>query len=467
MLPPFGPRRRAVHRTKAPGAVGAAPAHDNLLHSRQGVPATIGIRARPFAEDELQDRIGKYQIRRELGRGSSSVVYLAHDEFYNSEVAVKVYGGEAAGNTQFVSEAALAGKLVHPHIVTILDAVTEKDLSYVAMEYVPGGNLYRYTSAQRLLPVADVIQIGFKCCGALDYAFREGVVHRDIKPANILVSEGTEVKVADFGAAFVHGAQTTQRARIGSPSYVAPEQIRDEPLTHQSDMFSLGVVLYELLSGARPFRGETRLDTLHRVLHATPAPLRLTRPELPPALEPIVARMLQKSPADRYANWAELALDLARVGRLSLYEQAILDSEKFTALRASRMLSALLDAELWEIARIGQWRRVPAQTTLLREGEIGDSLFLLGEGEAKVTLQGRLLDVLRRGESFGEMAYVRGAQARRGATVQTTTDALAVELPSATLETLSTGCQLHLVRALLAATADRLEMSNARVARSA
>jgi serine/threonine protein kinase len=415
----------------------------------------------------VQERIGKYQIRHELGRGSASVVYLAHDEFCDSEVAVKVYEGEAAVNTQFVSEAALAGKLVHPHIVSILDAVAEDERSYVAMEYVPGGNLYRYTTAERLLPVADVIQIGFKCCGALDYAFREGVVHRDIKPANILVAEGTEVKLADFGAAFVYSAQTTQRNRIGSPSYIAPEQIRDEPLTHQSDMFSLGVVLYELLSGVRPFRGETRLDTLHRVVHATPAPLRQARPELLPALEPIVARMLQKSPADRYASWADLALDLARVGQLSLYDQAIPDSEKFTALRTSPLLSALLDAELWEIARIGLWQRVPAQATLVREGETGDSLFLLGQGEAKVTLQGRLLDVLRRGESFGEMAYIRGAQARRGATVQTTTDALVIELPRTKLETLTTGCQLHLVRALLGATAERLEMSNARVARSA
>ena len=414
----------------------------------------------------MQDRIGKYQIKGELGRGSASVVYLAYDEFYNSEVAVKIYRGDAAVNTQFVSEAALAGKLVHPHIVTILDAAAEDEQSYVAMEYVPGGNLYRYTAAERLLPVADVIQIGFKCCGALDYAFREGVVHRDIKPANILIAEGTEVKVADFGAAFVYGAQTTQRNRIGSPSYIAPEQIRDEPLTHQSDMFSLGVVLYELLSGTRPFRGETQLDTLHRVVHATPAPLRQARPDLPPALDPIVARMLQKSPADRYASWAELALDLARVGRLSLYDQAIPDSEKFTALRASPLLSALSDAELWEIARIGVWQRVPAQTTLVREGETGDSLFLVGEGEAKVTLQGRLLDVLRRGESFGEMAYIRGGQARRGATVQTTTDALVVELPRARLDTLTTGCQFHLVRALLGAMADRLEMSNARVARS-
>ena len=226
------------------------------------------------------------------------------------------------------------------------------------------------------------------------------------------------------------------------------------------------MVAYECLAGRRAFDGESSVQIALRHIREQPPPLRQARPDLPPEIEPIVARMMQKNPADRYANWAELALDLARVGRLSRYDQAIMDSEKFTALRTSPLLSALVDAELWEIARIGLWQRVPAQTTMVREGDTGDSLFLLGEGEAKVTLQGRLLDVLQRGESFGEMAYIRGGQTRRGATVQTTTDALVVELPRSRLDTLTPGCQLHLVRALLAATADRLEMSNARVARS-
>jgi serine/threonine protein kinase len=414
----------------------------------------------------VQERVGKYRIKRELGRGAASVVYLAYDEYYNADLALKIYRPDAGLNPQFVSEAALAGRLVHPHIVTILDAVHDDHRSYVAMEYVPGGNLHAYTLPQRLLPVADVIQIGFKCCGALDYAFREGVVHRDIKPANILKSDGTDVKVGDFGAAFVSGEQTTQRNRMGSPSYIAPEQIRDEPLTHQSDMFSLGAVLYELLTGCRAFRGQNPAEIMNQVATATPIPLAKLRGELPAALEPILSRMLQKSPGDRYPSWAELALDLARVGRLSVYDQAILDSEKFTALRAAPLLHAMSDAELWELAAIGNWRRVPAHSLLLREGEPGESLFLLGEGEVKVTLQGRLLDVLRRGECFGEMAYVRGEQTRRGATVQTTADALVVELPRSRLENVSAGCQLHLARALLAVMADRLDMSNARVARA-
>jgi len=415
------------------------------------------------------ERVGKYQIKRELGKGTDSTVYLAYDEFYGADVAVKVYN-DAGGaretrvfKIQFVSEAALAGKLLHPHIVTILDAVVDDRFTYVAMEYVHGGNLSRYTSAEHLLPVADVIEIAFKCCGALDYAYRQGVVHRDIKPANILVARGTDVKVADFGAAFVRDAETTQKLRMGSPSYVAPEQIRDDPLTHQSDMYSLGVVLYELLVGRRPFYGRNTAELLNIVLSEEPAPPSTWRPDLPAELDALVLRMLQKYPEDRYPDWAELALDLARIGRLSVYDQVVRDSEKFLALRPATLLAQLSDADLWELTRVGQWRRVPSQTLLVAEGDTGDSLFFLARGEAKVTARGRLLNVLRAGDCVGEMAYARGEASVRQATVETTTDALVVELGRSSLEGLSPGCQLHLNRALLRTLADRLEFANVRL----
>ena len=417
----------------------------------------------------MLERVGKYQLKRELGKGTRSTVYLAYDEFYGSDVAVKVYDDEGQSpasrvpRAQFLSEAALAGKLSHPHIVTILDAVVEERFSYVAMEYVHGGNLYRFTSPERLLPVADVVEIAFKCCGALDYAYRQGVVHRDIKPANILVARGTDVKVADFGAAFVRDAETTQKLRIGSPSYVAPEQIRDDPLTHQSDMYSLGVVLYELLVGRRPFYAGNMEDLLAMVLGEDPVRPSVWRPELPEELDVVVQRMLCKYPQERYPDWAELALELARIGHLSVYDQVIRDSEKFLALRPAALLTQFSDADLWELTRIGQWRRVPSQTVLLNEGKSGDSLFILARGEAKVTARGRLLNVLRAGECFGEMAYARDQAASRQATVETSTDALLVELTRSALDGLSIGCQLQLNRALLRALADRLELANVRL----
>ena len=417
----------------------------------------------------MLERVGKYRIKHELGRGTSSVVYLAYDEFADTEIALKVHESEGAVRDarvfkgQFLSEAALAGKLHHPHIVAILDAVVDEHYTYVAMEYVHGGNLLRYTSADRLLPVADVIEMAFKCCGALDYAYRHGVVHRDIKPANILVARGTEVKLADFGAAFLRDLETTQRVRVGSPSYIAPEQIRDDPLTHQSDMFSLGVCLYELLIGRRPFTGSTTAEILDNVLNQNPMPPIALRSELPAELNELVLRMLQKYPEDRYPDWAELALHLARLGRFSVFDQAIRDSEKFLALRPSALLKALSDAEVWEIARIGRWRRVPSQSALLREGEPGDSVLLLARGEAKVTSRGRLLNVLHAGDCFGEMGYVQEQISNRQATVETTTDALVAELPREYLDALSLSCQLKFNRALLRALADRLALANMRL----
>jgi len=418
----------------------------------------------------MLERVGKYAIRRELGRGTASIVYLAYDEFYGSDVAVKVYyveggdSGHKAFRSQFLSEAALAGKLVHPHIVTILDAVVDEQHTYIAMEYVRGGSLVRYTTPSRLLPISDVIEVAYKCCGALDYAYKKGVVHRDIKPANILCAEGTDVKVADFGAAFLRDAETTQRMRVGSPAYIAPEQIREDPLTHQSDMFSLGVVLYELLVGTRPFVGDTAAQILDRVLRQDPVPPTALRPDLPAEIDDIVLRMMQKYPADRYPGWAELALDLARAGKLSRFDQAIRDSEKFVALRAAALLADLTDAEIWELTRVGQWRRVPPQTVLVREGDAGDSLFILAQGEAKVTVRGRLLNVLHAGDCLGEMAYAQGEGAARQATVEATADALVAELAPAALAGLTLPCQLHLNRALLRAVVDRLALANRRLA---
>jgi serine/threonine protein kinase len=417
----------------------------------------------------MVDRIGKYEVRSVLGRGKSSVVYLAYDEFLNSDLAVKVYLPESepqlanAASVQFVSEASLAGKLVHPHIVTIVDAVAEPNLRYVAMEYVPGGNLQRHTIRDRLLAVDEVVQIGFKCCGALDYAHRHGVVHRDIKPSNILVSSGSDVKVADFGAAFVRGVLSTQHSRLGSPAYVAPEQIRDQPPSPQGDMFSLGVMLYEMLVGEKPFRGADLAETLDRILHLDPTPPSRLRPELPPTVDPIVLRMLSKAPGDRYGNWAEVALELARLGRMSVYDQIVPDSEKYSTLRASTLLQDFDELEIWELARLATWRRVPAQDVLVREGESGDSLFVLARGAAKVMVQGRLLDLLRAGDCFGDMAFVQGPGAVRSATVQTSTDAIVAEFPRATLGNLTVESRLHLANALLRVMAERLTFLNARL----
>jgi len=427
-----------------------------------------------FAESQAKttvERIGKYQIKKLLGKGTLGTVYLGVDPFANSKVAVKlidpsVFRDPAQGNVlrkQFLNEASLAGKLSHPHIVSILDAEVGTDCNYVVMEYVPGGSLAKFTRTQSLLAVKDVIEIGFKCCGALDYASRQGIVHRDVKPANIMVVSKTEVKLSDFGAAYLQKALSTQILNIGSPAYMSPEQISAKALTQHSDMFSLAVVLYELLTGHQPFIARSMSSLFQMILNQEPLPPSALRPSLSPDLDRVLLIALKKNPQDRYPGWADFALELAKVGQLSVYDQEIPDSEKFPSLRAMEILKQLSDAEIWELVNAGRWSRLPAQSVILRENEPGQSLYFLTQGQVKVTKHGRLLGTLRGGECFGEMSYIRSGVLPRQATIESLTEVVIVELKSADLEHLSDGCQLRFSRALMRTLVDRLALANVRI----
>src|SRR4051812_49205558 len=266
----------------------------------------------------MTERVGKYELISLLGEGASGSVHLATDTFSGAEVALKVINpaifkdpefGEVL-REQFLNEASLAGKLNHPHIVAILDAVVTEDAGYIAMEYVAGSNLSKYADPANLLSLGDAIEVGFKCCGALDYAFREGVIHRDIKPANIMVGGGTEVKITDFGAALLRTGKINDTVSIGTPAYMSPEQINGDTLTHKTDMYCVGVVLYELLTGRRPFVSDTMPGLIQKVLRDVPAAPGTLRPSLPRGLDELVMKALAKNPDDRYASWAEFALEI-------------------------------------------------------------------------------------------------------------------------------------------------------------
>jgi eukaryotic-like serine/threonine-protein kinase len=424
----------------------------------------------PF-EMDLSLQIGKYDIRRQLGKGATGTVYLAVDTFSGKEVALKVIEPEvfrdpefgAVYRSQFLNEASLAGKLKHPHIVSILDAVVQEDSGHIAMEVVGGGDLSQHVSANSLLPVADVLQIGFKCCGALAYAFNEGIVHRDIKPANIMIAQGTEVKIADFGAALLRKAHAVQTASIGSPYYMSPEQLEEAPLTHHSDMYCLGVVLYELLTGRRPFEADSLQMLVEKILHQQAAPPSSVRPSLPKEIDRVVLRAMGKKPEFRYETWADFALALSDVGKLVLPPDAIMDSEKYVGLKRVEMLANLSDAELWELTAAGRWTRIAAKQAIVRENEPGKSFFFLAQGQVKVTLDGHLLNTISEGESFGEMAYIRGGVMPRHATVESMTSILLAEFDPEALDQMSLGAQLQLTRALVRNLVDRLDLANARL----
>ena len=421
---------------------------------------------------DLSLQVGKYDVQKLLGKGATGTVYLAKDTFSGKEVALKTIEPEVFRDpefgtvyrSQFLNEASLAGKLRHPHIVAILDAVVEENSGYIAMEIVTGGDLAQFVKPDSLLPVEDVLQIGFKCCGALDYAFNQGIVHRDIKPANIMIVQGTDVKIADFGAAFLRKTQAVQTVAMGSPFYMSPEQIEGKELTLHSDMYSLGVVLYELLTGRRPFIADTLEGLVKKILQENPAPPSSLRKGLPKDIDMAMLRLLGKKPEHRFATWAELAVDLSRLGSLVLPPEAIPDSEKFVALKRVPMLAGLSDAEIWELARAGKWTRQEKATNIIREGEPGQSFFFAAKGEVKIVRQNRLLNMVNSGEFFGEMAYIWGGELPRHATADAMTDLLLAECEPAAVAQMSPGAQLQVVKSLTRNVIDRLALANARLA---
>jgi serine/threonine protein kinase len=419
---------------------------------------------------DLTLQVGKYEVQKHLGKGATGTVYLAKDTFTGKEVALKTIEPEVFRDpefgtvyrSQFLNEASLAGKLRHPHIVSILDAVVSEDSGHIAMELVMGGDLSKHVISGKLLPIADVLQIGFKCCGALQYAHTQGIVHRDIKPANIMIAEGTEVKIADFGAAFLKKSQVVQTAAMGSPYYMSPEHIQGKEVSFHSDMYSLGVVLYELLTGGRPFGGKNIEALMQKIIQEEPAPPSSLRADLPKAIDALVLRALKKDPQQRYSTWAEFGLELSKAGALVLSADAIPDSEKYVMLKSVPMLSLLADSELWELARAGRWKRVAKGKQIVKEKDRGMSFFFLAKGDAKVTRGGKLLNMVSGTEFFGEMAYIAGGEARH-ATVESHTDVLLAEFEPPALDKMSLGAQLQLTRALVRNVADRLALANTRL----
>ena len=365
---------------------------------------------------------------------------------------------------QFLKEASLAGKLNHPHIASILDAVVTDDAGYIVMEYVPGVNLSQASPARTIsCPDEDAVQIGFKCCGALDYAFRQGVIHRDIKPANIMIVSGNDVKITDFGAAFLQNRDATQPVNIGSPAYMSPEQISGKPLTHATDMYCLGVVLYELLTGKRPFVADNITELIQKILHDEPLAAEPAESCAACGLDRIVLTMLKKAPEERYASWADLALELAEIGRLSVHQRSIPDSERYAALKRVAMLSTLSEAEIWELVNAGRWTRLHARSEIVREGDPGRSMFFLAQGDVKVTQAGRLLNVIGAGEFFGEMGYICDGDLPRQATVESMTEVILAEFEDTALDGMSKSCHSSFMRALVRNLADRLALADVRI----
>jgi predicted Ser/Thr protein kinase/type II secretory pathway pseudopilin PulG len=260
--------------------------------------------------------IGRYQIESELGKGAMGVVYKAADPNIGRAVALKTLRLDVHGIEQeemlrrFKNEARSAGVLSHPNIVTIYDAGEDQGLFYIAMEFIEGKTLAEILQEQRVLPVDQVISITRNICAGLDYAHNKGIVHRDIKPANIMITPEGMAKIMDFGIAKVSGSLTSTGQVLGTPNYMSPEQVKGRQLDGRSDLFSLGVMLYEMLTGEKPFMGQGVTTIIYKIVNENPIPPRDLDITIHPGLSAVVSRTLAKDPYERYQTGTELIRDL-------------------------------------------------------------------------------------------------------------------------------------------------------------
>jgi len=392
----------------------------------------------------LPTHIGKYRVKSKLGEGSTSEVFLAWDPFRGRDVAIKRVRSSLLADSReahfqqrfFAAEAALVGRLHHPNVVEILDAVSEEDLSYLVMEHVEGVTLRRFCRADNLLPLAQILEVGFKCAMALNYCYRQGLIHRDVKPANVLVQQDgdhiIEVKVTDFGSVFNTGAENTQIYRVGSLAYMSPEQLDGDVLDSRADIYSLAAVMYHLVAGRPPFDAVHQQAIIQQIFRGTPPPLASLREGLPVALQELIERSLSKDRKDRPANWDSFSQALSALSATDQVLrgplQEVLDSERYTLLRGLTLFVDFGDVELWEVVRRGRWQRHSYGHALYRRGEESSAFHVITQGRVEVYRDGRSVASLGAGTTVGEMAYLAPSPELRVHTVDVLVSQLATTL---------------------------------------
>lgn len=422
--------------------------------------------------------LGKYDVIREIGRGSMGVVYQGHDPFTGRNVAIKVALPESLQDERsgaryrklFFNEAKVAGKLRHPNIVGVFDAGVEGEICYIVMEMIAGGRtLFDHCQPDSLLPIEDVVRVIFKGARALDYAHRQGVIHRDVKPRNILLTEDSEVKLSDFSIALrTQGDATDTQVHgyIGSPLYMSPEQVRDDTITNQSDIFSLGVVMYELLTGRHPFAADNLPAIAHRITEKTHTPLAEMRPDAPPILARILDRALCKQTGQRYRMGLDVAADLSLVyDHIKLLDEQLPGDEKFKLVRSLAFFDDFTEPEIWEVINSSGWLDFAPGSEIIAEGELDTSFYIIISGDVTVFKGEMEVDELHQGDCFGEMGFI--ARKERSATIIAKTGVTTMNVRPSMIERASLHCQLRFHKVFLSALVARLSQATERLSAGA
>ncbi len=422
-----------------------------------------------MANQEHPDKLGKYDIRGVAGKGSMGVVYLGHDPFVDRQVAIKVctLGEDVTPEAQdrarkmFFNEARAAGNLDHPNILRVYDAGEVDGEPYMVMEYVPGGETLRlHCNPDRLLPMDTAVELVSQCAEALDFAHKGGITHRDIKPANIMLTQDRVAKIGDFGIAYrTHTDHTQVIGAFGSPRYMSPEQARDDDVTSQSDLFSLGVVLYEVLAGRAPFLAQNLPGLIYKILHESPAPIRSLRPDVPASLERITLRALQKDRQDRYRTGRDMAADLMDVYReLNRPFDDLSEDDKLKALQELKFFEGFSEPEVAEVLRSSRIEAFNQGANIVRQGEPADGVYVLVAGQVQIVKNDKTIGMLAGGDCVGEMGYLSEGERTASALCMSRVTALNIRAP--VKEWASFPLQVRLTKAFQRTLIDRLAQTS-------
>jgi len=419
----------------------------------------------------IPETLGKYEIGKEVGRGSMGAVFEAYDPYIDRRVAVKMALADALKDKDtgerfrkmFFNEAHTAGMLRHPNILDIFDAGVDEDKCFIVMELVEEGTTIKeHCRPEGLLPVNQAAEIVFKCAKALDYAHKQGVIHRDIKPTNILLTDDRDVKIADFSIAHIAQSdmsETMPMGFVGSPRYMSPEQVQEDEITNQTDLFSLGIVAYEMFTGHHPFGGETFSSLIHKVINEDPTPMSRYRVDLPDLLERIIFKALEKSPQRRYRTGLDFASELSMLfTHLDQPQTDIPAQEKFNLVKDLDFFRGFPDSEIWEIIRASVWHEVEQDEIIVQEGDVDDAFFILIAGRVEVSKDGQLLSELGEGHCFGEMGYLN--RIKRTASVTALKPVTLMKVNSTLIEQVTQDCQLRFYKVFLRVLIDRLSSTN-------
>jgi serine/threonine protein kinase len=318
------------------------------------------------------------------------------------------------------------------------------------MEYMAGGSLKQFTAPDKLLPINKLIDILYKVCNALDFATKMGVLHRDIKPANVLLGADGEVKISDFGAAFSSESDLTQVDMVGTLPFVAPEHFRKALPSQQNDIYAVGVMAYQLLTGRYPFTAKSPEDLIYQKLNEEAMSLEGLRSDIPQALRFAVHRAMHPDRELRYTNWRAFFDDLvAALPQIAIPEDSRFDSTRFNFMRKFKFFADFTDTEIWEILDISRTLSMGTGKTIIEEGKVGNNLFIITSGEVVVSKNGKEINRMRTGDCFGEIGYLDEVRHMRSSSVTATTALELIEVEGKSLRRASDGLQSRFSKVLL------------------